>query len=478
LHATARADTGETRRRWIIVAVIVYTLSLLSKPSGLTLPFVLLVLDVYPLGRLGGTRGSWLGPEVRPVWLEKLPFLPLAVAAGVLALIGKEQSGMLASLGQYGLIQRIMQSICALAFYLWKTAIPFGLSVLYELPVPIDVTGRLFLVSSMAVIVLTVLLYFLRRRWTAGLASWVCYLLIAAPVTGIFQNGPQLAADRYSYISCLPWAVLAGAGLFYCLRAWMNRRIGKTLVMLSAMAAALLVIVLAGLTWKQTKVWYDSEAVWRHAISVDHSSFLAHQFLGAAFFESGKSEEAIKQFRRTLEINPDYVSAYVGLGNTLLMRGDITQSIQFYRQALKIDPDLPEAHYNLARALATLGDTDKAINQYNDALKLDPAHADTHNNLGLLLASRGDIEGALSHFHEALRIDPTYAKAYYNVGRLLLQQGRASEATDYLTKALKLQPGVAEIHESLARALVMQGRREEALKHFEEAVSIMKESQR
>ena len=442
LRALAVAEGAPARRRWMAAAVIVYGLSLLSKAMGISLPIVLLVLDVYPLRRLGGGPGKWFGPAVRKVWLEKAPFLLLALAAGVIAPIAVSQIGAMQSLDRYGVAPRISQALFGLAFYLWKTVVPLGLSPLYELPSNLNLLDWPFLLSGIVVVGISVALIVARERWPAGLAIWLCYAAILAPVLGIAQNGPQITADRYTYLSCLGWAILAGAGLFCCWQAWFS---GVTSLRAFVLAAALAsVVVLGVLTWKQTQVWHDPERLWRYILSVTEESYFessfAHNNLGVILGRRGEMEEAIEHYREALRINPVYVKAHNNLGNGLARRGEMGAAIEHYREALRIDPAYAVAHYNLANALVSRGELEEAVKHYREALRIDPAYVKAHNNLGNALARRGELETAVAHFQEALRFEPDFAEA----------------------------------HESLARALAMQGKRDEAVQHYQEALRIMR----
>ena len=172
----------------------------------------LLVLDIYPLKRLGGNPAKWLQFEARRVWLEKAPFLLLELVAGLLAIFGKQQSKLMYGFDQYGLAERGVQTVYGLIFYLWKTLLPLDLSPLYEMERLALFEWR-FILSAVVLVAITALLFASRRRWPWALACWVFYGVILLPYAGVAQNGPQIAADRYTYLACLGWSVLAGAGI-------------------------------------------------------------------------------------------------------------------------------------------------------------------------------------------------------------------------------------------------------------------------
>jgi tetratricopeptide (TPR) repeat protein len=453
-------------------AWIFYAMSLLGKGAVVTLPFALLVLDIYPLKRLGWDRG-YLGPDARRIWREKVPFFILALGGGVLALFGKQQSKLLYGLEQYGFIDRIVQSVYGFAFYLWKTLVPIRLSPLYEMRT-LDVSDWRFLLSAIVLLAITAALWFLRRRWPWALAAWVYYLVIVAPYIGVAQNGPQIAADRYSYLACLGWMALAGAALLHFQDVGVIRKAARPRCAFVAAAIGTVVALSGFLTWRQTQVWHTSETLWRHAVMIDPESFFAHSFLGTALLESGKTEEAIAHLNQALALNPTYASAHHALANAFSQRGESAEAIRHYNQALALDPGSAKAHYNLGRVHATREEWQEAVAQYREAIRIDPSDPDYHNNLGLALAKQEKWDEAVKQFRIALGIDPAYVKAHYNLGRVYAREGRLDDAVEHFAQALRLQPESPEIHQSLGRVLHLEGKKEEALHHYQEAIRLLK----
>ncbi len=509
LRATAVVEERPLRWRWMAAALSVYGLSLLAKASGVTLPFVLLALDVYPLRRVGGGPRKWFGPEVRRVWWEKAPFLILAVGAAVVAVIAKYEIGAMKSLDQYDLSSRTIQAFFGLSFYLWKTILPLRLSPLYELPVRLNPWDWPFVLGGMSVLLISIVLVVVRRRWPAGLSSWVCYVVILAPVLGIAQSGPQMVADRYSYLSCLGWATLAGGGLFHCWEARSRGQWGARVSVSARVIAVLLVTALGLLTWRQAGVWRDSERLWRHVLAVGESG-LAHNNLAATLSQQGKVDEAIQHYHQSLQFNPDYAEARYNLATILAEQGKLEESFEHFRRALEIDPNHAMAHYNLANTLAQRGRFEDAVHHYREAIRIDPAKAEAHGNLGNVHLIRGDLEKAAQEYLEALRINPTlietrfnlalilikgqrfeeakrefqqiverqpeFAEARYHLGNLLIVRGEVARGIDQLKEAVRLEPRLSEGHAALARVLAAQGRREEAAQHYQEALRILKTS--
>jgi tetratricopeptide (TPR) repeat protein len=508
LRANEVAVTGSTRLRWLVAAAVVYGLSLLSKAVGITLPLILLVLDVYPLRRLRGGPGKWLGPDARRVWWEKIPFLLLAVAFGIIALLAQREFGALKPLERYGAAQRIAQTFYGIVFYLWKTVLPAGLSPIYEIPADFDALAWRFILSAVVALAISGCLVAMRRRWPAGLVVWICYLVVLSPVLGIAQSGPQFVADRYSYLSCLGWAVLAGAGLLCVWQASSGAELPRGKFFLVSGVATVTLLGLGGLTWRQAQVWRDSETLWRHVLATGQESKFAHNNLGLIQASRGDSVKGVEHFRRALEIDPAYANAHYNLGNVLSERAELDSAIRHFRRAIQIDPVHVNAYNNLGIALAKQGELEEAIRHFRRAIEIDPAYINAHNNLGIALASRGELDEAVQHFRRALQISPTdldahnnlakifagrgemeeairffqrvvelspdRSEAHFNLAKALFKQGNFKEATDHFRQALRLKPDFAEAHESLARGLAAQGKRDEAVQHYQEALRIMK----
>jgi tetratricopeptide (TPR) repeat protein len=226
------------------------------------------------------------------------------------------------------------------------------------------------------------------------------------PVLGIFHNGPQIVADRYSYLACMGWAVLAGAGGQYFWQASVDGRIHKRTSLLGSWLAAALLFGLGLLTWRQTQVWHDPERLWNYVLSTTGESLFARNNLGNALAAQGRFEEAMEQFQR----------------------------------ALKIDPNDADAVYNLGNALAQQGNFEVAGKQLQHALEINPGHAMAAYDLGNVRARQGRFEEAIDQFQRALKIDPRLTRAHYNVGSLLSQQGKLDEAITHFRQVMLLAP--------------------------------------
>ena len=449
---------------WKITCWVAFALALLAKSMVITLPAVLIILDFYPLRRLPGDVRQWFGASHRRVWLEKLPFLVPALIIAMVEYSGERRLG--------AILTETAAAHCAraalgLTFYFWKTFWPVNLCPLYESPIPFDPFAWPFLVSGAVVGIIVLGLILSYRRWPAGSAAWACYVVTLAPVLGVVSFGSQLVADRYSYLACLPWAILTAAGFGW---AWQRARAWSRGFL--CLGLGLVLAGLIGSTWRQVGVWHDSETLWKYTIALRPRTSLAHNDLGVALAGQGRLEEAVAHYREALRIVPDYADAHYNFGNALAAEGRLDEAIAHYREAVRISPARTETHNNLGGALAGLGRWDEAVVQYREALRIVPDYAEAHNNLGMALAGQGRLDEAVLHYREALRLQPDYFEADNNLGNALFGQGRAEEAAAHYREALRLKPDYAQAHNNLGSILAGQGQADEAVAHYREALRL------
>jgi tetratricopeptide (TPR) repeat protein len=390
LRANSNIHAGASSRRWISIAVLAYVLSLLSKAIAITLPIVLVILDIYPLRRLQWDPRQGFVPSARGVLQEKIPFVLMAVPFALVALIGQQQASALKPLESYGVVSRLSQALYGASFYLWKTLVPVNLSPLYEIPPDFSPLEPRIVAGGVATVIIALSLYLLGNRWPAGLACWIYSLVIAAPVLGIVPTGPQLVADRYSYLTCLSWAVLAGGLLLSCLSGPVQKR---SFVPPRSTAAAIAVLVLgsfASLTWNQTEIWRNTSNLWNHVLKLDPNSSIAHYNLARFLAKQGSYAEAISHYRHARSIRPD-ADTHNNLGLLLAIRGDIDASIAEFQQGL-------------GNVLAQQGQLEVASEHFAKAVKLKPDFADGHVALARSLAAQGKKQDAEKHYEQALQL--------------------------------------------------------------------------
>ena len=322
-----------TRRGWYVGSLVLFACALLSKALAVGLPIVLVVLDVYPLRRLGGARG-WL---VRGVWLEKLPYVLLAAAAATVAIAATPPSAQ-ASLEALSLGSRVLVAAYGVTFYLVKTVLPVGLSPLYAFVTSVN---WMIVASLVVAVILTVAM---RRRWPALAGAGVAYVTLLLPTLGFFAAGPQAVADRYSYLPCLGWALAAGGLVAW---PWAGTRVVRVV---AAGVLALLVL----LTAQQVRVWRDSISLWSHAVALEPANRFARINLGGAYAAAGRTPEAIDQYREVLKLSREKAPWYEVLGWLYASSGHVAEGLPLLLEALRLEPGRAGACINAREAVRLL----------------------------------------------------------------------------------------------------------------------------
>jgi tetratricopeptide (TPR) repeat protein len=452
-------------RGWLALALAAYTASLLSKAWGMTLPVVLLVLDVWPLRRLGGAQRPMR--RLAELAVEKLPFVPLALGCAVLAATAQASDSAVVSWSEHGLAQRIAQASYGLVFYVAKTIAPVRLSNLYLLELPLDPLRPVYLASMAAVVAASALLWRARHRLPAALAAWASYAIIASPVLGFLQSGTQEVADRYSYLACLPLAALAGGAAL----AGTSRPRWRATTWVVALAA---IAALTAASWRQTLVWRDSESLWRRAVEVEPASYIARHNLSTALHQEGRIDEAIDEALVSIRCRPGKGNEYARyhLGLLHLQRGEFERALEAWRGALELDPGHPPSLRAAVRELAARGRDAEAMELLARALEAQPANPWARGELARMALAGGDRGRAEALWSEGLRLDGTWVAGHVGLGRLRIAQGRLAEAEESLRAALQLGGPAVEPLVLLGRVLRATGRRQEAEACWERALAI------
>ena len=419
-----------------LVLVAIFLLGLLSKPMIVTLPFVLLLLDYWPLNRLRAELASG-----RQLVLEKVPLFALAAIASVMTFLAQHAGGAVRSLDVHPIPARIANALLSYVFYLGKMIWPIDLAVFY--PYPRSFSWWQILGAGHLLALLSLLAVRASRRAPYVIVGWLWYLGTLVPVIGLVQVGAQARADRYTYLPLVGISLVLAWGAPALVARWRYRSVGL------AVAASAVLVALAVTSAMQVRHWADSERLFEHALRVTRDNDIAHYNLGIGLASQGRTFEAIDHFRAAIRIDPRFADAHNNLGNALEHQGRTAKAIRHYREALRIDPAMASAHYNLGLALAREGDTNTAMAHFNEALRIRPAYAQAHNNLGIVLIDLGRTVEAMVHFTEALRIDPDSATAHYNLGVVLASQGKHHQAIAHFNEALRIDPTHADARKKL-----------------------------
>lgn len=367
------------------LSFLLFAASLLSKEMTVTLPFALVVLDIYPLRRLGGTPADWFGPAARWVWIEKIPFLAVGLADGIMTLYVSLGHHVADTLQETSWISRVAITVYGTAFYLLKTVAPVHLSALYPLTRhKLDPAAAPFLISLTLLVGITVAAVALRRRFPAILAVWVVYIVTLLPVSGIFQNGHQIAADRYTYLPSLGLALLAGAAVSF---GWMML---PGVVLRRAVVAGAMATILAFLIWRtslQIPVWHNDETLWIQAVAEEPSPWALGD-LGSAYFDDGDTVGAVELYQRAIAMDPRYGYAHFNLGAAYLDLNRLNDALHEFRVAQELLPSFAPAYDGSGNALSLQGKLDEAIRDYRRVVQLSPDYVQGRHNLEVALARK------------------------------------------------------------------------------------------
>ena len=450
-----------------IPVFLLLMLGLAAKPMLVTLPFALLLLDYWPLGRLKiGPPFPFIDKQQRSIafhlLLEKAPLFALIAASSFVTFLVEQSAGSVVPLGRHPLNARIANAVVSYVVYIEKMFWPSHLAVLYPHPgkLPMwQVAGACLLLLIISLLAIRVVI---RHPYFA--VGWLWYIGTLVPVIGLVQVGYQALADRYAYVPLIGLFMIIAWGFYEIVKKWHRRQL---VLIVTAIA---LCSVLMTATWVQVRYWANSITLFEHALEHTDNSSVMHCSLGVALADQERRTEAIRHYSEALRIDPNYVKAHNNMGIALKNEGRTDEAIYHYSEALRINPYSAEAHYNLGNALADKGRLDEAIDHFSRALQIDPDDAEAHNNLGNALCHQGRLDEAVDHFSRLLQIEPDNAEAHNNLGNALTHLGRLDEAIHHYFKSLHINPGYAEVHNNLGIALAKAGRTAEAIDHYIKAL--------
>ena len=414
---------------WYGCALLLFALGLMSKPIVVTLPFVLLLLDYWPLRRLA--IGDWQ-LVTRHLVREKVPFFLLSALSCVVTFVAQQKGGTVRSLASFSVGERFGNGLVSYGQYLGRTFWPVELAVFY--PHPGQWPAGQVMLAGVLVAGLCLGAAWLGRRFPFAVVGWYWFVGMMIPVIGLVQVSNQSMADRYTYLPLIGVFMIVAWGAGEVVARW---ELPKVVVGIAAGGVA---VACAAGTEAQLGYWRDSESLFRHALAVTKDNFVAYNSLGNALLEKGQVDEAIAHFQKTLEIQPDYADVHNNLGNALLQKGRVDEAIAHLQKAVGILPGDVSAHNNFGNALLSKGRLADAIAHYRKALEIQPDFSQAHNNLGWGLVRMGRLDEAIAHFRRALEVQPNYANAHNNLGFALLRKGQVREGLAHCQTALGLQP--------------------------------------
>ncbi len=448
LAAYARYIRKQTLSRYLLVAIL-FALGLMSKAVLVTVPFVLLLLDYWPLGRFDtlkavrSTSTRWLDrmPTRRRLVVEKIPLLLLSVGASVVTLLAQNRA--MSSLEKLPLLPRINNAFMAIIDYVWQAFWPAKLAVYY--PYPANGPALWQIVLSIALLIaITAGVFTLREKRPYLLTGWFWFLGMLVPNIGIVQAGSQARADRFTYLPHIGLYILVAWAVADISASWRRRHF------IMGLTAGTAIIALMCRADIQTKFWRNSESLWIHTLAVNPENPVAEGALGSALMTEGKIDEAITHFKKGLEIWPTDAGAHNNFGNALLANGQLDEAIAHYRKALEFQSNNAMAYYNLGVAYFRKGNLDEAIIHYRKAIEIQPDYPDGYDQLGNTLLQKGEIDAAIACWKKSLNTQPANVATRNNLAIVLAQHGRLREAMGHWQKILDLDPRNIDAQNDLA----------------------------
>jgi len=400
------------------ICLILFALSLMSKPMFVTLPFVLMLLDYWPLKRWPKAISSPLESRslsIGRLLLEKVPFICLTIASSIIAFWAQNKDDLIASIEYLPFLERVKNAIISYAAYLGKIFWPVNLAVFY----PYDYSLPLWkvLISGIILIIITLIVLYYIRKLPFLFVGWFWYVGTLVPVIGLVQVASQAMADRYSYLPSVGIAIMLAWGIPFLFLCEESRK--KFLFP----AATAVLAFLAALTWQQCGYWKNSIVLFTHALRVTRNNDLAHNNLGFFFFKEGRIREAMYHYNKAIGIAPYQYGFYTNRGLAYSKLGNYQLAIEDYDKTISLKPDYADAYYNRGTLYGKTGQYQLAIQDFNKAISLKPDSIKAYNNRGIVYTKLGLHRKAIEDFNEAIRQKPDYADAYNNRALVYLNQG-------------------------------------------------------
>lgn len=449
------AQSDKKKRIFYLSALGFYVLGLMSKPMLVTVPVMLLLLDLWPLERIRSFREG-----INRI-IEKIPFFALSAASCLATLWAQQKT--IGSLEKFTVAMRLENAVYSYGRYLLKTVWPHPLVAFY--PYDADIPFMRIGLSAAALLAISVLAVWQMKRQPWILTGWLWFVLMLIPVIGLVQVGAQAMAERYTYLPYIGLFMM-GAWLLEPLARWNGfRRWVPALCIL-------LLILCARETWSYAHVWKNSISLFEHALKVSERNYVAHNNLGLAYFKAGRVEDAIHQYARSIAINAYHSRAYNNMASALSDKGDMEKAVEMYLKAIALNPKDPEPYYSMGVLCAKQGRHEKAIMYYQEAIRLNPEDQDAQNNLGNVYLRDKKFKEAGEHYRRALEIYPKYDRALYGLGESERIQGRLDEALAYYEKAAAANPDYAKAWLGIGKTQKARGDLVHAAKAFQKALEL------
>lgn len=457
--AYARYAERPSAGRYVAVLVL-FAMGLMAKPMLVTLPFVLLLLDYWPLGRFSGR-----GFSVWRLLLEKIPLLILSAVSSVVTFIVQQRGGAVIAGNRLFFDERVLNAIVSYLAYLDKMLWPAGLAVLYPHPVN-NIPVFRAVIAGIVLILITILFIYHARRYKYLLVGWFWYLGTLVPVIGIVQVGSQAMADRYTYVPLIGIFIIIAFGVTELLKEKPFRKI--VLCVMAGVSLSACTVV----TSHQLKYWKDSLSLFEHTLDIANDNYIMQNNYANILMDKGRSAEAVAHFSEAVKLRPDSLEIRNGYGDALRKMGKLDEAIAQYKIAIEFDPNFILTRYNLGLALAAKGDYEGAIEQYRLYLDTAPDSMEVLSSFGFALAQSGKPKDAIGYYDKVLAKDPNDVITHGRLALVLASVGRIDEAIEQCLIVLAVRPDDFEMYNNLGMLLRNQGKLDEAIESYEKALQI------
>jgi tetratricopeptide (TPR) repeat protein len=438
-----------------LVTVVLFALGLMAKPMLVTVPFVLLLLDFWPLQRKISYR----------LLIEKIPFFIFSFASCVVTFLVQRSSGAMAGIESFGLGIRINNAIVSYVSYIAKMIWPSGLAVLYPHPGGGLSTSKVVACGLMLVLISIWFIYSSRRHRFLTM-GWFWYLGTLVPVIGLVQVGVQAMADRYAYVTLTGLFIIIAWSAKELIPKWRYRNIILTL------SAAAIVIGWALTASRQVRYWKDSLTLFEHTLQVTENNHIILSNYATYLGDLDRLDESIEQFNKLLKIRPNLPEAHNNLGSVLLRADKAQQAIEHFKLAIGYKPDFPKAYYNLGNALKEQGRLEEAVSYYKQAAGVKPDFVDAYLNLAITFNEMKKFDEAIESCKKALELKRSNVIAHGYLGLALAGAGKTDEAIEEIRFVLKARPDDVEMYRNLGILLERKGETAEAIKSYRAALQI------
>jgi len=462
----ARYVEHSERDRYLLM-VLFFILGLLAKPMLVTLPFIMLLFDYWPLNRFEfGSSGDSSYPIQKSfnfgLILEKIPLFILSTASCVVTYFAQKSGGAVNSLDVMKLNVRIANAILSYTNYIVKMIWPYKLAVLYPYPeaIPFWEVTR----ACLVLVFISLLSIGLIKKSPYFAVGWFWFLGALVPVIGLVQVGLQSMADRYTYVPLIGLSIIIAWGASDILAGFRHKRI------IFAIFTIFVTLAIMISTWFQVARWENSITLFENAVDVTKNNYVAHHKLGEALAVRGETDKAISHYSESLRIKPDFIPSHLNIGLILREKHKINEAIEHLSMVLQAKPNHAEAYYELGVTLEKQGNFDAAVKYYYEALRIKPRFAKGHNKLGIIMALQKKDKEAIFHLYKAIRIDSHYADAYCNLGIIYANQRNIENAILHFKKALYLNPNMAQALYNLS--WILASCEDERFRNGEKAVKL------